>query len=77
MLPTVPITHAITMPACIYEVLRGRPLGVPVHVAEIGEAVYHKWSCSGGSVDMFCMTVHTCIVDDGSGQTSLLLDESG
>ena len=77
MLPTVPITQAIAMPTCIYEVLRGGPVGIPVRFAEIGEPVYHKWTCSGGSADLFCMTVHTCVVDDGQGQTSLLLDHNG
>lgn len=36
------------MPVCTYEVLRGSISGPPVRFAQVGEQVYHKWSCPGG-----------------------------
>ena len=89
------------MPACRYEVLTGGAEGVPATFAQVGDKVYHRWSCATrpnatheiskaagteleaehcGSflrVGGFCMTVHSCFVDDGRTQKSQLLDENG
>lgn len=34
--------------------------------ALVGQAVYHKWTCDTETTDTFCMTVHSCFVDDGN-----------
>ena len=45
--------------------------------AKIGESVYHKWTCTTASGALYCMTVHTCTVDDGQGEKRILLDSKG
>jgi hypothetical protein len=91
MLTTQLLTMNIPMPVCKYEVLADGPTGNKVTYAKIGDHVYHKWSCasetrlnpSGAAANasatdaIFCMTVHTCFVDDGQGQKVQLLDENG
>ena len=77
------------MPQCTYEVLKEGPGtftflnlnsrhsdGLPVAFARIGDSVYHKWSCVGDATK-YCITVHTCVVDDGQGEKRVLLDEQG
>ncbi len=68
---------ATTMPDCTYQVLQGGPTGAPISYAVIGEAVYHKWTCSGPQASLYCMTVHSCAVDDGQGTSQQLLDSNG
>ncbi len=51
--------------------------GAPISYANIGEPVWHKWTCDTDTTNVFCMTVHSCKVDDGHGDTFLLLDEKG
>lgn len=77
MISTLSITSMIRMPNCTYQVLQAVSTGPPARYAQIGDAVYHKWSCVGGDAEMFCITVHTCFVDDGQGQTLTLLDTNG
>jgi hypothetical protein len=65
------------MPICKYEIL-DRPDGQVVQFAIIGQPVTHQWSCeSRGTVDIFCMRVHSCFVDDGSGDRIDLLNADG
>lgn len=77
MLTTVIATHNVQMPQCRYEVLNGGPTGRPIRYAIVGQPVYHKWSCDTETTDTFCMTVHSCFVDDGHGDKVLLVDENG
>ena len=77
MPPPVMQTHPLPMPVCKYEVLAGGPEGPPVFYATIGQMVYHKWSCDTETQGVFCMTVHTCIVDDGNGDKVELVDNKG
>uniref|UniRef100_A0A0M3I7R2 ZP domain-containing protein n=1 Tax=Ascaris lumbricoides TaxID=6252 RepID=A0A0M3I7R2_ASCLU len=65
------------MPTCKYEVLKGGADGEPLKYAIIGEVVYHKWTCSGVYDNIYCMTVHSCMVDDGQGNRHEILDEMG
>lgn len=65
------------MPVCRYEVLSGGPEGPPVFFAKVGEQVYHKWTCDSTTEGQFCMTVHSCTVDDGHGDRVELLDQKG
>ncbi|GMS80719.1 hypothetical protein PENTCL1PPCAC_2894, partial [Pristionchus entomophagus] len=66
-------------PVCKYEVLVGGPSGSPLKYAKIGDTVYHKWTCShfGWDNSEMCMTVHSCVVDDGRGKGQQLIDERG
>ncbi|TKR88076.1 hypothetical protein L596_012372 [Steinernema carpocapsae] len=66
-----------TMPTCKYEVMRNGPNGEALRFGIIGERVYHKWSCDGENADKYCMTVHSCVVDDGLGLGQQLIDENG
>lgn len=70
-------TQVIPMPICRYEILEGGPSGQPVQFADIGEQVYHKWTCDSETVDTFCMVVHSCFVDDGNGDRIDILNSDG
>lgn len=76
MLTTAFQTQVVPMPVCRYEILDG-PSGQAVRYALVGEAVYHKWTCDTETTNTFCMTVHSCYVDDGAGDRADLLDQSG
>ena len=39
--------------------------------------MFHKWTCDTETVDVYCMMVHSCFVDDGEGRKVQLLDERG
>ncbi|VDK44514.1 unnamed protein product [Anisakis simplex] len=71
------ITQIVPMPICRYEILDGGPTGQPVQYGLIGQQVYHKWTCDSETVDTFCAVVHSCFVDDGSGDKVELLNEEG
>uniref|UniRef100_A0A1I7V332 ZP domain-containing protein n=1 Tax=Caenorhabditis tropicalis TaxID=1561998 RepID=A0A1I7V332_9PELO len=64
-------------PVCKYEVLMESVTGPPLSHATVGDLVYHKWSCDGSNTEMYCMTVHSCVVDDGQGYGQKLVDEQG
>lgn len=70
-------TQQVPMPVCRYEVLDGSPEGPPVFYATIGQMVYHKWTCEAQTENQFCMTVHSCTVDDGNGDKVELINEDG
>ncbi|GMR59644.1 hypothetical protein PMAYCL1PPCAC_29839, partial [Pristionchus mayeri] len=66
------------IPTCKYEVLHGGPSGSALKYAKIGDIVYHKWTCSHSEGERgMCMTVHSCVVDDGRGRGQQLIDERG
>ncbi|KAF1755214.1 hypothetical protein GCK72_021783 [Caenorhabditis remanei] len=64
-------------PVCKYEVLMESSTGAPLSHATVGDQVYHKWFCDGSNKEMYCMTVHSCVVDDGQGFGQKLVDEQG
>ncbi|GMR34284.1 hypothetical protein PMAYCL1PPCAC_04479 [Pristionchus mayeri] len=70
-------TQIVPMPVCQYQILDGGPTGAPLHLATLGQTVYHKWSCASETVDTFCMVVHSCTVDDGNGDRIQILDQDG
>jgi hypothetical protein len=70
-------TQVVPMPVCKYEILEGGPTGQPIQFAVIGQQVYHKWTCDSETVDTFCAVVHSCVVDDGNGDTVQILNEEG
>uniref|UniRef100_A0A1I8APH2 ZP domain-containing protein n=1 Tax=Steinernema glaseri TaxID=37863 RepID=A0A1I8APH2_9BILA len=65
------------MPTCKYEVMRNGADGEPIRFGVIGERIYHKWSCEGETAENFCMTVHSCVVDDGQGVGHQFIDVKG
>ncbi|KAK0413963.1 hypothetical protein QR680_007083 [Steinernema hermaphroditum] len=65
------------VPTCNYEVTKPDSDEEPVRFGSIGERVYHKWTCDGENADKYCMTVHSCVVDDGQGLGQQLIDEKG
>uniref|UniRef100_A0A0N5AZ39 ZP domain-containing protein n=1 Tax=Syphacia muris TaxID=451379 RepID=A0A0N5AZ39_9BILA len=61
-----------------YEIVTGGPTGVPIQFVRVGDIVYHKWSCTSESSNLYCMKVHSCIVYDGQGGQSVeLIDKDG
>ncbi|KAK0398655.1 hypothetical protein QR680_002693 [Steinernema hermaphroditum] len=70
-------SQVVPMPICRYDILSGGPTGQPVQFAQIGEQVYHKWTCDTETTDTFCMVVHSCFVDDGNGDIVNVLNENG
>ncbi|KHN83072.1 Cuticlin-1 [Toxocara canis] len=71
------IAREALLPTCKYEVLKGGANGEAVKYAVIGEVVYHKWTCSGAHDNAYCMTVHSCTVDDGQGSRQQIIDPAG
>ncbi|VDN05529.1 unnamed protein product [Thelazia callipaeda] len=76
------ITQQIALPSCRYQVLIDGPRGPPVKYTSVGQQVYHQWSCADkdGRVpetNLYCTTVHSCVVKEESGKEVQLLDENG
>ncbi|CAD5224096.1 unnamed protein product [Bursaphelenchus okinawaensis] len=74
------------VPKCRYEVLNDQKKKLAY--ARIGQAIFHRWYCEWDQsaeieVDeddharMYCLTVHSCEVDDGHGNMQKLLDYNG
>ncbi|GMR36503.1 hypothetical protein PMAYCL1PPCAC_06698, partial [Pristionchus mayeri] len=76
-LSTTLVTSSPNLPSCKYEILDGSITGPPVSSASIGQKVFHKWSCTTDAVDTYCITVHSCDVNDGIGQKVSIIDEEG
>ncbi|VDO98794.1 unnamed protein product [Soboliphyme baturini] len=62
------------MPTCTYEVRRGGPDGPIIRFAQVGEPVYHEWSCDSNTHNIL---VKDCCVDDGQGNQYKIIDENG
>uniref|UniRef100_A0A915KNG2 ZP domain-containing protein n=1 Tax=Romanomermis culicivorax TaxID=13658 RepID=A0A915KNG2_ROMCU len=66
------------MPHCRYDVLQNGAEGSPVSTAKVGDTLYHKWSCKDDFLkEMYCMTIVSCYVDDGSSNSFELIDQNG
>uniref|UniRef100_A0A1I8B1B1 ZP domain-containing protein n=1 Tax=Meloidogyne hapla TaxID=6305 RepID=A0A1I8B1B1_MELHA len=73
------ILKSQNVPKCRYQVLSSEK-GEQISFAAIGQPIIHKWICNGvgnGDEGIYCLTVHSCQVDDGQGNTQKLLDENG
>nr|CAD2178020.1 unnamed protein product [Meloidogyne enterolobii] len=67
------------LPKCRYQVL-GSEKGEQISFAAIGQPIIHKWICNylgNENEGIYCLTVHSCQVDDGQGNVQKLLDENG
>lgn len=61
-----------------FKVLYDSENGPVLQFATVGQPIYHKWSCEDSKDNMiYCLTVHTCKVDDGHGSVQELLDSNG
>ncbi|KAK6048358.1 hypothetical protein COOONC_14137 [Cooperia oncophora] len=60
-------------PQCHYDVLTAVN-GLHLQVANVGEPVVHKWTCSSGG---YGFLVHSCVVRDQSANEYKLVDERG
>ncbi|VDO93389.1 unnamed protein product, partial [Soboliphyme baturini] len=78
-LPVADLDTKSQMPMCSYHVVTSTPNGtVEVTFASIGDEVAHKWKCEHEkSVDMYCMVVHSCSVDDGNDASFEIVDKDG
>jgi len=74
---TIDLGVPVPMPTCTYQVLTGGPEGSVVQYARVGDKVFHKWSCSFEMPELYCMLVHSCNVDDGSGTLFEMIDQEG
>ncbi|VBB30034.1 unnamed protein product, partial [Acanthocheilonema viteae] len=71
-----PFTEVAEMPRCHYEVVD--PISMePLSVVSVGSKLLHKWKCDSTATSLWCMTVHSCFVEDGSGTQFVILNEDG
>jgi len=77
MISLQPVQEIAEMPRCRYEVFVGDADGPPATTVNVGDALYHKWTCESTSPELWCMTVYGCYVDDGRGTRITILDDQG
>uniref|UniRef100_A0A0R3RR29 ZP domain-containing protein n=1 Tax=Elaeophora elaphi TaxID=1147741 RepID=A0A0R3RR29_9BILA len=71
-----PFTELAEMPRCHYEVVD--PISMEaLSVVSVGSKLLHKWKCDSTATNLWCMTVHSCFVEDGSGTQFVILNEDG
>jgi len=71
-----PFTVLAEMPRCRYEVVDPVTMD-PVSVVSVGSKLLHKWTCDSSAPNLWCMTVHSCFVEDGSGTEFTILKDDG
>nr|CAD2184272.1 unnamed protein product [Meloidogyne enterolobii] len=71
-----PFTEFAEMPRCRYEVV-DPTTQEPVSVVSVGNKLLHKWTCDSTATDLWCMVVHSCFVEDGSGTEFQILTDEG
>ncbi|VDN32212.1 unnamed protein product [Cylicostephanus goldi] len=70
------LTEIAEMPRCRYEVIDPDTRDT-VDVVTVGSKLLHRWICESTAPDLWCMTVHSCRVEDESGTTFSILDDRG
>lgn len=65
------------MPICRYVVLEGGPKGNSIKSLNLGDIIYHKWSCEVDEKAVYCMHLHSCTADDGEGFIQAIVDADG
>ena len=71
-----PFTELAEMPRCRYEVVD--PFSKePLSVVSVGSKLLHRWVCDSSAPDLWCMTVHSCFIEDGSGTEFMILTDEG
>ncbi|KAK0429218.1 hypothetical protein QR680_011257 [Steinernema hermaphroditum] len=71
-----PFTELAEMPRCRYEVVDPTTME-PLSVVSVGNKLLHKWICDSTAPSLWCMTVHSCFVEDGSGTEFVILNDDG
>ncbi|CAJ0944343.1 unnamed protein product, partial [Mesorhabditis belari] len=71
-----PFTEIAEMPRCRYEVIDPKSKE-PLDVVTVGSKLLHSWTCDSSAPDLWCMQVHSCFVEDGSGTQFMILDDIG
>ncbi|CEF68089.1 Zona pellucida domain and von Willebrand factor, type A domain-containing protein [Strongyloides ratti] len=72
------IKKSSQLPICTYNLHKDTPNGEIIHVANIGEKVWHVWECKGNQDNnMYGMLVHNCYVDNGRGDVVQIIDNDG
>jgi hypothetical protein len=71
-----PFTELAEMPRCRYEVVDPITMD-PVTVVSVGNKLLHKWICDSTAPNLWCMTVHSCFVEDGAGTEFVILNDDG
>lgn len=71
-----PINEFSEMPRCRYEVV-DTITHAPANVVSVGNKLLHKWTCESSAPNLWCMTVHSCFVEDGSGSEYIILNNEG
>uniref|UniRef100_A0A914UX55 ZP domain-containing protein n=2 Tax=Plectus sambesii TaxID=2011161 RepID=A0A914UX55_9BILA len=71
-----PFTELAEMPRCRYEVLEPTTKE-PLTVVAVGDKLLHKWTCDSSAPGLWCMTVHSCHVEDGTGTQFVILNDQG
>lgn len=64
------------MPRCRYEVVDPITQN-SVSVVSVGNKLLHRWICDSSAPNLWCMTVHSCFVEDGSGTEYVILNDEG
>lgn len=72
----VPFTELAEMPRCRYEVLDPVTRD-PLSVVAVGSKLLHTWTCDSTAPNLWCMTVHNCFIEDGSGTEFTILNDQG
>ncbi|VDM36748.1 unnamed protein product [Toxocara canis] len=67
--------HDTTVAECRYEIRLDGPNGEMAQFAEVGQNLFHEWSCSGP--DDLRILVKDCRVADDTGEQFLILDDRG
>ncbi|CAI4229645.1 unnamed protein product [Auanema sp. JU1783] len=61
-------------PECEYTLHKDSANGPLARYAQVGDTIYHVWSCSSES---YAMLVHNCTINDGQGSQHKVIDENG
>ncbi|CAB3407935.1 unnamed protein product [Caenorhabditis bovis] len=63
-------------PTCEYEVFDVRTRK-PADVVKVNSPLEHVWTCDGSNLDLFCMRVHDCFINEGKFKKSKVIDAEG
>uniref|UniRef100_A0AC35U0V5 G_PROTEIN_RECEP_F1_2 domain-containing protein n=1 Tax=Rhabditophanes sp. KR3021 TaxID=114890 RepID=A0AC35U0V5_9BILA len=75
-LTTQLVENTFRLPDCSYS-LRHSVDGAPLEFANVGQPVTHVWQCSQIAGYVYGMLIHSCFVEDGSGNRFELVDNKG